>query len=235
MEITGIEARLQEVRTRMQQACARVGRNPAEVRLIAVSKKQPVEAIRAAIFCGHLDFGENYVQELWSKAQQINSAASAADWHFVGHLQRNKIQWVAACAKWIHTIDRITLIQSLGAHLSKSSGDAIQCLVQVNVGQEDQKSGCTEEDLPALLDAFAQAHGNLVCRGLMCIPPATKHPEESRFYFRKLRALRDMHSLAKRPHVCLQELSMGMSQDFEVAIEEGATMIRVGTALFGAR
>lgn len=228
--------RLTDLRGRMEQTCLRAGRNPADVHLLAVTKGQPVSIVRAGVLSGLLDFGENYVQELVHKAQEVDLAPSSAAWHFIGHLQRNKIAQVLPYIDWLHTIDRVALVFALHQHLRTQPHDQpLSCLIQVNIGQEPQKHGCLPSELGSLLDAFAATQGHLVCKGLMCIPPVSATPEEARPYFRHLRALRDEHARIERPHVELRELSMGMSHDFEVAIEEGATWVRIGTVLFGPR
>jgi hypothetical protein len=197
--------RLAEVRARIASACAKAGRDVNEVTLVAVSKTMPPEACREAVAAGQTILGENYAQELRDKARVVEGAR----WHYIGPLQRNKVKYVAGVAE---------LIQEIAARARKMN--VVQrCLIQVNVGDEPQKSGCSIEQLPALKAAFGEG---VKLEGLMCIPPADDDPVP---HFRKLRSLRD-----NLPH-----LSMGMSSDFEAAIAEGATLIRVGTALFGPR
>ena len=227
----------------MAAACAHSGRPVESVALVAVSKLQPASAIAEALRCGQRDFGENYAQELRDKHRELagEPAAAALRWHFIGPLQRNKVHLVVGRATLIHSVDNLELIAALAAraakHRQEPGGDAAfrqDCLIQVSLAGEEQKSGCRPEELPALLDAIA-ATSLLRCRGLMCIPPAAADAEASRPYFRRLRELRDTQAQRSRPGVELRELSMGMSQDFAVAISEGATLIRVGTAVFGAR
>lgn len=245
-----IEPALTALRAGIASACRVAGRNEADVRLVAVSKLQPAHAIAAALGLGLSDFGENYAQELRDKdaelarASSVDSARPKPRWHFIGPLQRNKVNLVVGRATLIHSVDNLALVTALGERVlrlrqqSPAQADQVQdCLVQVNVGGEEQKSGCHPTALAAILDAVAAQDGRLRCRGLMCIPPAVADGdrESVRPYFASLRLLRDEHERVARPHVQLTELSMGMSQDYAVAIAEGATLIRVGTALFGAR
>ncbi len=206
---------LKEVRERIAQACARAGRASGSVTLAAVSKGQPMEKIREAFAAGQTLFAENYAQELREKS----SALPDAEWHFIGALQSNKARMVVGRAALIHTCDRI----SLARELAKRAVGAQRVLLEVNIGREPQKSGVLPEDAPGLLDAV-RALPQLRCEGLMCIPPAEGDP---RPHFRALRELGEK--------LALRELSMGMSADYEAAIEEGATIVRVGTAIFGKR
>jgi PLP dependent protein len=215
-----IAENLRAVRERMERAAVRAGRDPASVRLVAVSKTQPADAVRAAYHAGCRDFGENYAQELVDKAAAL--ADLAPRWHHIGHLQSNKVRALAGKVALYHAVDRA----SLAAEIARRSERAA-VLLQVNVAGEVQKSGCRPDDLPALVSAV-RALGNIELRGLMTMPPAAE-PEAVRPWFRALRELRD-HLAPELP-----ELSMGMSHDFDVAIEEGATLVRVGTAIFGAR
>jgi pyridoxal phosphate enzyme (YggS family) len=202
------------VRERIALACARAGRDPASVTLVAVSKTQPVERLREAFEAGQRVFGENYAQELRAKAD----ALPGAEWHFIGALQTNKARIVVGRAALIHTCDRLSLARELAKRAASQ-----RVLLEVNIGREPQKSGALPQDVPALLDAV-RALPTLRCEGLMCIPPAAGDP---RPHFRALRELAGK--------LGLRELSMGMSADYETAIEEGATIVRVGTAIFGAR
>lgn len=206
---------LKEVRERIAQACARAGRAQGSVTLAAVSKGQPMEKIHAAFEAGQTVFAENYAQELREKS----SALPAAEWHFIGALQSNKARMVVGRAALIHTCDRI----SLARELAKRAEGVQRVLLEVNIGREPQKSGVPPEEAPGLLDAV-RALPQLRCEGLMCIPPAEGDP---RPHFRALRELGEK--------LGLPELSMGMSADYEAAIEEGATIVRVGTAIFGER
>jgi pyridoxal phosphate enzyme (YggS family) len=213
-----VTAGLAAVQARIAQACERAGRDPASVRLIAVSKTKPVALLREAFDAGQRLFGENYAQELREKSE----ALPAVEWHFIGALQTNKAKLVVGRAALIHTCDRLALAQELSKR-AQGAGVTQRLLLEVNVGREQQKAGALPEDVPALLQQV-RALPSLRCDGLMCIPPASGDP---RLHFRALR------ELGKR--LALPELSMGMSADYEVAIEEGATLVRVGTAIFGER
>jgi pyridoxal phosphate enzyme (YggS family) len=219
--VSDVPARLSAVRARIEAACARAGRDPAEVTLVAVSKRQSVEAIRAAYDAGQRVFGENYVQELAHKAEALGELPGLR-LHFIGHLQRNKAKLVRRVAHAVETLDSIRLADALAG----AGGAPLPVLAQVNVAREPQKSGCAPEDLAALV-AHVRALPSLRLEGLMTVPPASDDPEASRPCFRALRELGAEHGLPA--------LSMGMSADLEVAVEEGATMVRVGTAIFGAR
>lgn len=225
-----IAANLARVRERIVAACERRGPGPA-ITLIGVSKRQPVPALQAALAAGLADLGENYAQELHAKQGAPELAGLPIRWHFIGALQSNKARLVVGSAL-IHTVDRAALVTALATRARAM--EAVQdVLVEVNLGGEAQKAGVAPTALPALLDAIAAQDGSLRCRGLMLIPPVDE-PERSRPYFAALRELA-ARGAEGRPHVELRELSMGMSGDYEVAIAEGATMVRVGTAIFGAR
>ncbi|RLB52273.1 MAG: YggS family pyridoxal phosphate-dependent enzyme [Deltaproteobacteria bacterium] len=220
-----VAANLATVRERIEQAATRAGRDPLEVTLVAVSKMHPPEAIRAAHAAGHRVFGENYVQELVDKADAL-SDLDGLKFHFIGHLQRNKAKQVVRVGAVVETVSSPRLATALGTRAA-AAGQTLDVYVQVNVGGEVQKSGCTVGDAPAVLDAVRE-HEGLILRGLMTVPPATDDPAEVRPFFARLRELRD--ELA--PGL---GLSMGMSRDLEIAVEEGATIVRVGTAIFGSR
>ena len=225
-----IAANLTRVRERIAAACERRGPGPA-ITLIGVSKRQPVPALQAALAAGLADLGENYAQELHAKQEAPELAGLPIRWHFIGALQSNKARLVVGSAL-IHTVDRAALVTALAAR-ARAMETVQDVLVEVNLGGEAQKAGVAPTALPALLDAIAAQDGALRCRGLMLIPPVDE-PERSRPYFAALRELA-ARGAEGRPHVELRELSMGMSGDYEVAIAEGATMVRVGTAIFGAR
>jgi pyridoxal phosphate enzyme (YggS family) len=201
------------------------------VRLVAVSKRMPVADIQAALAAGQTDFGENYGQELRDKLAELALITHGPQpvWHFIGPLQTNKVKYVAGQVAVIHSIDSTALLDELER---RGQGDI--CLVQVNLAGEEQKRGVSVHALPALLDHFARLN-RVRCEGLMLIPPLEASAADNRPRFAALRALRDYHAEIERPNVTLRELSMGMSHDFEVAIAEGATMVRVGTAIFGER
>jgi len=213
-----VSARLAEVRARIVAACARAGRDPTSVTLVAVSKSQPLEKLREAAAAGQRVFGENYAQELGGKA----SSLPGCEWHFIGALQTNKVKRVVGQAALIHTCDRLALAEEISKR-ARNAGVVQRVLLEVNVGREPQKAGVHPEGAAALLEQVRAMPG-LRCEGLMCIPPATGDP---RPHFRALRELAQQLGLA--------QLSMGMSADYEAAIEEGATLVRVGTAIFGER
>jgi PLP dependent protein len=219
---------LQAVRARVQQAASAAGRDPATVLLLAVSKTKPVQAIAEAYEAGQRDFGENYAQELARKARQLAHLPDIR-WHHIGHVQSNKIRELVPVAHVVQGVNRPSLVPELDRR-AESTGRALEVLAEVNIAGELSKSGCPPELLADLLAALRGAP-HLRLRGLMTMPPLDDDPEASRPYFRRLRELRDAHG---GPDV-LPELSMGMSNDFPVAIAEGATIIRVGTAIFGAR
>ncbi|HVY44933.1 MAG TPA: YggS family pyridoxal phosphate-dependent enzyme [Minicystis sp.] len=228
-DLAGLAARLDAVRARIAAAAARAGRSPSDVTLLAVSKGQPVEALRAALDAGQLDFGENYAQELEAKHAALGPAADGARFHFIGRLQRNKVAKVIAIARVVHAVDRAELAQEISRRAA-AAGLVVRVFAEVNVGGEASKGGCAPAELGALLDAM-RALPALEIGGLMTIPPEVDTPEAARPYFAALRALRDAHGGPS----ALPGLSMGMSHDFEIAVEEGATIVRVGTAIFGAR
>jgi pyridoxal phosphate enzyme (YggS family) len=223
-----VGTRLAAVRARIEAAIARRGPGPA-VRLVGVSKRQPLSSIEAAAAAGLEDFGENYAQELREKRTACHEASWR--WHFIGALQHNKARLVVGCAL-VHTVDRERLLPALESHAA-TLGRVQDVLVQVNVAGEEGKAGIAPDALPGLLDRFADL-SHVRCRGLMLIPPAAD-PEATRPCFRALRRLAEEHARRARPGVELCELSMGMSADYEVAVEEGATLVRVGTAIFGER
>lgn len=223
-----VAASLQAVRARIDAACAACGREPGEVRLVAVSKFHDDASVRAAFDAGQRAFGENYVQELCAKSAAL-ADCSGIEWHVIGHLQRNKARDVVARAAMVHTVDSARLAAALDRQCAEQ-GRALPVLVQVNVAGEAQKSGCAPDELSAVLDACA-ALANVRVRGLMTVPPETDEAAESLRYFEMLASLRDAHG----GRSALPELSMGMTHDLEYAVRAGATLVRVGTAIFGAR
>ena len=226
-----IPQRLARVREHIADAAGRAGRNPGEVRLIAVSKTHPIDAVRAAADAGQLDFGENKVQEALQKIAQ--STDTRLRWHVIGHLQSNKAKKAAGAVHAIHTIDSVDLLKKVD-QAAGAAGRTIDLLVQVDLALEDTKFGAPEETVPGI---FAAAAGCTAVRltGLMLLPPLAENPEDARPWFVRLRGVRDRLLDTGVPAAQLRELSMGMSHDFAVAIEEGATMVRVGTAIFGER
>ncbi len=225
-----VEERLQRQKARIEQAAVAAGRDPRSVRLLAVSKTQSAEKIRRAYLAGQRDFGENYVQELVQKAEQLADLKDLR-WHMIGHLQTNKARSVAPLVTTIHSVDSQRLVHELEKRMVTHGGGAeLGVLIEVNVGAETQKSGGSPEQLPELMSAVEESQ-HLRLLGLMTLPPLTQTPDEARPFFERLRSLREEHGGAKR----LPELSMGMSGDCETAIECGATWVRLGTAIFGPR
>ena len=226
-----IQERLARIRDRVARAAQRVGRGPEEITLIAVSKTVDPSTVQLAADVGVRDLGENRVQEAIGKFQQVK--AGGLKWHLIGHLQSNKARQAVSTFDFIHTIDTVDLAQRLD-RIAGEEGKRPVVLVQVDLAHEPTKSGADEADVPEIVEALGSAE-NLDFRGLMTIPPFVDEPEQSRGYFKRLRELLENLNQDRAPQRLLTELSMGMSNDFEVAIEEGATMIRVGTAIFGAR
>ncbi len=226
--MTLIAANLQSVRARLLQAAQAAGRDPATVRLLAVSKTWPAAAVRAAAAAGQLAFGENYVQEGVDKADEL--AALGLEWHFIGPLQSNKTRPVANAFDWVHSIDRLKIAERLAAQRDPHRPPLNVC-IQVNVSGELSKSGVEPEAAPALAHAIA-ALPRLRLRGLMCIPEPSADPALLRSRFAQLRTLQQRLCAEG---LALDTLSMGMSDDLEAAIAEGATIVRVGSAIFGAR
>lgn len=228
-----IAERLDDIRERIARACQRAGRPANEVTLVGVTKTFPVEAVDAAFAAGLRDFGENKVQELVAKAELRPGLEAGGDrsWHMIGHLQRNKAKDVVAHADVFEALDSLRLAEELERRAA-AAGRTLPCLVQVNVSQEATKFGIAPDELPALLDQLS-GFAHLSVRGLMTLAAPADDPEDVRPQFRLLRTLFERHRSG--PHGTLTMLSMGMSGDFEVAIEEGATHVRIGSAIFGAR
>lgn len=226
-----VQENLREVEARVQAACARAGRSRDEVLLIAVSKTKPVELIREVMETGTKDFGENKVQEMCNKIEEITEPLN---WHLIGHLQRNKVKYIVDKACLIHSVDSLRLAEEIQKEAVKKGVAKVPVLIEVNMAQEDSKDGISAGETEALVRAIAELP-NLQIRGLMTIAPFVDDPEENRVHFQAMRNLRDQLKTMNIPGVEMTELSMGMTNDFEVAIEEGATMIRVGTAIFGER
>lgn len=223
-----IAARLAEVRERVARAAVRAGRAAGEVAIVGVAKRHPVEAIAAAVRAGLTDIGENYAQEMVAKMDAL--AGTPIAWHFIGRLQKNKARLVVGRAALIHAVDSIELAREIARRAAERA--VVQpILVAVSAAGEAQKTGVDPAAAGALLDGIAELPA-LDCRGLMTMPPWPEAPEDSRPYFRDLRHVRDRLASPGRP---LPHLSMGTTGDLEVAVEEGATLVRVGTALFGPR
>lgn len=226
-----IARNLQEMRNRIAAAAQRVGRSPSEITLVAVSKGQPIERIQEAWEAGQRDFGENYAQEMLEHIKAIEGRIPSI--HFIGHLQRNKVKQILPQVSLIHSVDSPELAQEVDKRAA-ALGKVQPILIEVNVGEEASKTGLAPDRLETLVsDLRLLTHVDL--RGLMTIPPASEDLEETRRFFRLLREIRDAlnrKNIYKQP---LAELSMGMTQDFEAAIEEGSTIVRIGTGIFGER
>ena len=219
------------VRRRLDAAATRAGRNPSDVQLIAVSKTFDVELVRTAATSGQRAFGENRIQEALPKIEAVTDLG--LEWHLIGHLQSNKARRAAAAFAWIHSIDSLDLLRRVDA-AAHEHGARPHILIQVDLAHETTKHGAGEDDVLDLARAALDARAvNL--RGLMIVPPIPENPEDSRPWFKQLVAVRARLVDAGIPAERLAQLSMGMSHDFEIAIEEGATMVRVGTAIFGRR
>ncbi len=218
------------VRARIDAACKKVGRDPKEVTLIAVSKTKPLSDIETLIAHGVRIFGENKVQEMTEKYEQVSTPC---EWHLIGHLQTNKVKYIVDKAKLIHSVDSVKLANEIEKEAAKKDV-TVQVLVEVNMAQEDTKFGVSAENCEELVRHISTLpHVKLM--GLMTIAPFVDDPEENRVHFRKMRELSlDMKS-KNIDNIDMSILSMGMTNDYEVAVEEGATMVRVGTAIFGAR
>ena len=225
-----IPANLAHINARIQAAAENAGRDPASVRLVAVSKTRPAQDIIAACQAGHTLFGENYIQELVPKLEEIKEAV---EWHFIGHLQSNKVKYIAGQVALIHSVDRISLASELDRQWGKL-GKLCNILIQVNISGEATKSGTTETGAIQLVRECASLP-NLRVKGLMTMPPFFDDPDAARPYFAELRRLSEVIDAHHIVNVEMGELSMGMSGDFEAAIQEGATLVRVGTAIFGER
>lgn len=229
-----IDRNIAAIRERMEAAARRARRRPDEIALMAVSKTQPSERIREAYAAGQRLFGENRVQELAEKAAAL-ADLSDVEWHMIGHLQTNKAAKALELFRAMDSVDSVKLAQKLDT-AGRHAGKKIEVLIEINVGGEAAKNGLDpgSRELEALLISAPRLDA-LTIRGLMTVPPLTEDPEGARPYFRNLRQLRDSIAARKLHGAAMEELSMGMSHDFEVAIEEGSTCVRVGTAIFGAR
>ncbi len=221
---------LARVQDRIRRAAERVGRSPEEIRLVAVSKTVEPERIIAALQAGVRILGENYVQEAQKKIPEVGAGVS---WHFIGHLQTNKAKAALRLFDWIHSVDRPSLAEEL-SRLATGQGKVLRVLLQVHLSEETTKFGAKEEEVLALVERVSTM-GGVAVQGLMTMPPYFDEPEEARPYFVKLRRLGEKIAARKIPGITMAEYSMGMSNDFETAIEEGATLVRIGTAIFGPR
>ena len=228
--MVNVAANYQNIRARIGEAAARVGRDPNLVKLLAAAKSQSVEAISAAIAGGVALIGENYVQEAQEKKARLSEPA---EWHMIGHLQRNKSKLAVQLFDLIESLDGIALARELDKE-GRSRGKKVRVFVEVNVAGEESKSGIAKSAVASLMEGVAEL-SHLRIEGLMTVPPFRENLEDVRPYFRELRELKDQLNAVGLPNVELKELSMGMTHDYTVAIEEGATIVRVGTALFGPR
>ena len=225
-----ISGNLAQINQRIRAAAEKAGRDPASVRLVAVSKTRPTADIIAAYRAGQTVFGENYVQEMVQKLAEVHEAVQ---WHVIGHLQSNKVKYIAGQVALIHSVDRISLASEIDRQWGKL-GKSCAVLIQVNISGEATKSGTTEAGAIQLVRECALLP-NIRVRGLMTMPPFFDDPDASRPYFAELRRLSEAVAAQQIAGVDMAELSMGMSGDFEAAVEEGATLARVGTAIFGER
>lgn len=225
-----IASNLQDIQGRISSAARAAGREPASVRLVAVSKTRPTGDVLEASRAGQVVFGENYVQELVAKAAEVTEAV---EWHFIGHLQSNKVKLLAGVVTMIHSVDRFSLAEEVSRQWGRL-GRCCDILVQVNLSGEATKSGTTEAEALQLVRAVSTLP-HVRIRGLMTMPPFFDDPEAARPFFAELLRLSQRIEAEGIPGVEMRELSMGMSGDFEAAIREGATLVRVGTSIFGAR
>jgi len=224
-----VRATISTLRERLEAAAARSKNAAAQFKIVAVSKRHPASAIAAAYESGHRDFGENYALELAAKVAELSALADAR-WHFIGHLQRNKVAKVVGVSSLIHAVDSPRLLRAIDRRAA-SAGVVQGILIAVSLAGETQKSGVSAKECAELV-GLASELANVECCGLMTMPPLVADGEENRTHFASLRGLRDALATAEMP---LAELSMGTSADCEVAVEEGATLVRVGTAIFGPR
>jgi hypothetical protein len=225
-----IAANLKKVVERISSAALKSGRDPDSVRLVAVSKTKAAPLVNEAVRAGQRLFGENYAQELVAKSEEV---AETVEWHFIGYLQSNKVRQIAGLVTMIHSVDRLSLAEEIDRQWGRL-GLSCDVLIEVNIAGEETKSGTTAGEILDLVRRISLL-SNVRIRGLMTMPPYFEDPESARPYFRKLRLLAEEIAMAGIPGVEMDELSMGMSGDFEAAIEEGATLVRVGTAIFGER
>jgi len=225
-----LRSNLAQILMQIDAAAKKAGRDPSSVRLVAVSKTKSASLVDEAAAAGQSTFGENYVQEFAEKAAAVKSQV---EWHFIGHLQSNKVKYLAGLVTMIHSVDRLSLALEIDRQWERIN-KVCDILIQVNVSGETSKSGSTSEEAQNLIRRVALLQNVRIC-GLMTMPPFFDDPQAARPYFRELKLLSEQIDLLAIPNVSMRELSMGMSGDFEVAIEEGATLVRIGSALFGAR
>ncbi len=219
-----------QVQETIKSACERSGRRAEDVTLLAVSKTKPASDIQELYDAGHRDFGENYIQELREKHEVL---PKDIHWHMIGHLQRNKVKYIAEYITMIHSVDSLELIQTIEKEAAKHDR-VIPVLIEVNVAEEDSKFGIRYEDVPSFLEA-ASAYPHVRIEGLMTSAPLVENAEDDRWVFRKLSQLSVDINSKNYNNIKMSVLSMGMSNDYEIAVEEGSTMVRVGTSIFGHR
>ncbi len=222
---------IKAVEQNIADAAARSGRNPEDVTLIAVSKTKPEEDIMELYNAGYRDFGENYIQELRVKQEHLPKDIR---WHMIGHLQRNKVKYIAEYITLIHSVDSFELAKTIEKEAVKHNR-VIPILIEVNVGEEESKFGVTVEEAPYLVEKIQTELPHVEVKGLMTSAPYTENPEDDRPVFRKLCQLSVDMNLKNHNNSTVSVLSMGMTNDYEVAVEEGSTLVRVGTAIFGSR
>ena len=234
IQVETIQTRLEEVRRRIEASARRAGRAPEEVTLIAVSKTHPAPVLAQAIASGVRDLGENRVQEAEGKIETLRRGGDDVRWHLIGHLQKNKARRAVSLFDVVHSVDSGALVERLERLCVEAGRDRLDALVQVDLGGEATKDGAPENQLEAIVAAFKSCE-RVRLKGLMTLPPFFEDAEQTRPFFRRLRSLRDALGARGAFGEATGELSMGMSHDYETAIEEGATMVRVGTAIFGTR
>lgn len=225
-----IKENLVQVEKNITEACIKSGRSREEVTLIAVSKTKPVTILKEAYECGIREFGENKVQEICDK---VNALPKDLHWHMIGHLQRNKVKYIAPTVTLIHSVDTYRLAEEINIQ-GKKANRIIPVLIEVNIAEEDSKFGISKEDVMLLVEDISKLE-NVKIQGLMTVAPLVENPEDNRLYFRSIKELSVDIASKNIDNVSMDILSMGMTGDYVVAIEEGATMVRVGTGIFGAR
>ncbi|SFG26805.1 hypothetical protein SAMN04487761_11037 [Lachnospiraceae bacterium C7] len=225
-----LQRNLEEVQEKIQEACKRAGRDPKEVTLIAVSKTKPVEMLQTVYDCGTRDFGENKVQEMCGKMENL---PKDINWHMIGHLQTNKVKYIIGKTKLIHSVDSVHLAKEISKQAVKHNVSA-DILIEVNIAQEETKFGINVDETLKMVKEIA-VMPNIKIKGLMTIAPYVTNPEDNRQYFRGIKQLAVDINNQNIDNVSMDTLSMGMTGDYEVAVEEGATLVRVGTGIFGER
>lgn len=226
-----VKKRIEKIRNRIKQSALRSSRNPSDIRLVAVSKTVAPQDIKSAIDAGVFIFGENYIQEAMQKIDEI--ADSRLAWHFIGHLQSNKAKYAVRYFDLIHSVDSFKLAKEINSQ-AKKVNKVQDILVQINIAMESTKSGVSAKDAISLVKDISTLE-NVSVKGLMTVPPFFNQPETVRPYFKALALIKDRIQKESIKHIEMKELSMGMTGDFEVAVEEGATLVRIGTAIFGER